>query len=274
MDLSNRSVRIIVSLIAIPLLLFVAYIGRLPFLFFVSILTLTAFHEFFTMAQKKEAHINLAAGFLSVLIICINSYSPFIEINILFLLITIAILSAELFRKKKSAIINSGLTLFGVFYVGLFSSSLISIREFYHGNEIMYEQSGFLIISILISIWVCDSAAYFLGTAFGKHKLFPRISPNKSWEGAVAGFVFALISMAALKILLIDFFSWQDVMVFGLIVGVIGQTGDLVESMIKRDAGVKDSSSIIPGHGGMLDRFDSLIYSAPFIYMYLYFQYY
>jgi phosphatidate cytidylyltransferase len=114
-----------------------------------------------------------------------------------------------------------------------------------------------------------DSAAYFIGTAIGKHKLFPRVSPNKSWEGAIAGFVFSIITLVVLKSFLLEFLDWVDIIAFGVIIGIFGQVGDLIESLIKRDAGVKDSSNIIPGHGGIFDRFDSLLFSAPIIFLYL-----
>ena len=123
----------------------------------------------------------------------------------------------------------------------------------------------------MASIWICDSAACFLGTAFGKHKLFPRVSPNKSWEGAVAGFIFAIVAMIAAKAVVLDELNLTDAVVIGFIIGTIGQIGDLVESLIKRDAGVKDSSQLIPGHGGIFDRFDSLLFTSPAVYIYLYF---
>ncbi|MFZ1281640.1 MAG: phosphatidate cytidylyltransferase, partial [Ignavibacteriaceae bacterium] len=128
---------------------------------------------------------------------------------------------------------------------------------------------GYLIISIFASIWICDSAAFFGGTALGKHKLFHRVSPKKSWEGAIFGFVFAILAMILAKNLVLDFLSLKDAIAIGLITGTIGQIGDLAESLLKRDAGVKDSSNLIPGHGGIFDRFDSLLFSAPVIYLYL-----
>jgi len=99
--------------------------------------------------------------------------------------------------------------------------------------------------------------------------LFPRISPKKSWEGAIAGFVFSVLIMIAAKFIVLEFLQWTTIIAFGIIVGIIGQIGDLVESMLKRDAGVKDSSALIPGHGGIFDRFDSLLYTAPVIFIYL-----
>ena len=175
----------------------------------------------------------------------------------------------ELFRNKGSVVKNLGATFLGILYIGLFSSTLIAIREFYPNTNDLYFKGGYLIISMVATIWVCDSAAFFGGTALGKHKLFPRISPNKSWEGALFGFVFAILTMVLAKVFVLDFLSWTNVIVLGIIVGIIGQLGDLVESSMKRDAGVKDSSSIIPGHGGIFDRFDSLLFSAPAVWLYL-----
>ena len=130
-------------------------------------------------------------------------------------------------------------------------------------------RGGFLVISILATIWICDSAAYFAGISFGKHKLFPRVSPKKSWEGAIFGFIFAILTMILAHFLVLDFLSFNEAIILGIIIGIVGQIGDLIESLIKRDAQVKDSSSLIPGHGGVLDRFDSLLYSAPVILLYL-----
>ena len=119
------------------------------------------------------------------------------------------------------------------------------------------------------SIWVCDSAAYFAGTAFGRHKLFERVSPRKTWEGAIAGFIGAVAVFVSGRVLLLPYMSLTDAVICGVIVGLLGQIGDMVESLLKRDAGVKDSSGFIPGHGGVLDRFDSLIVVSPLIFFYL-----
>ena len=108
-----------------------------------------------------------------------------------------------------------------------------------------------------------------MGINFGRHKLFPRVSPKKSWEGAIFGFIFSVGAMILAKVLVLNSLSWTNVLIIGIIIGTIGQIGDLVESLLKRDSEVKDSSSIIPGHGGFFDRFDSLLFSAPAIWIYL-----
>jgi phosphatidate cytidylyltransferase len=175
----------------------------------------------------------------------------------------------ELFRNKGSAILNLGSTFLGIFYIGIFSASLISIREFYSSINASDNYGAFFIISILASIWIGDSAAYYGGITFGRHKLFPRVSPKKSWEGAIFGFIFSVGTMILAKVIVLNFSSWTDVLIIGIIIGLIGQIGDLVESLIKRDSEVKDSSTLIPGHGGFFDRFDSLLFSAPAIWVYL-----
>lgn len=265
MTMSNAVVRILVSIIAIPIILAASYFGSYYFLLFIIIISMISYHEFASLVRSKNVYANLTVGLLSVFIVVFNSYLKLFD-EIYSLLLILAILSlVELFRNKESALMNLGITILGILYIGLFSSCLISLREFYKAPEENYSQGGLLIISVFAAIWICDSAAYYIGTAIGKHKLFPRVSPMKSWEGAIGGFVFAITAMIASKLILLDFLSWQTGIGIGLIIGVLGQIGDLIESLFKRDAGVKDSSGLIPGHGGIFDRFDSLIYSAPFI---------
>ncbi len=269
--MSNLSTRVIVALFAIPLIIILSIAGKVPFLIFVFFIGLVSFFEFSNILKRRRFFPNQLMGGLSVFAVILNSYIKFIEFEFLFLIIVALLLLIELFRNKDSAIGNIGASLIGIFYIGFFSSSLVKIREFYSETLFNYDQGGYLIISILASIWICDSAAYFIGTAFGNHKIFPRISPNKSWEGTIAGFIFSVITMIVAKFLLLDLVSIGNAVVVGVIIGVFGQAGDFVESMIKRDANVKDSSSLIPGHGGIFDRFDSLIFSAPLIYIYLYY---
>jgi phosphatidate cytidylyltransferase len=266
---SKLSTRTIVAIIGMPLIIIVCLLGKVYFLIIPLGIGLISFYELTKMARNKHSYANLAVGWLIILLIIINEYKPFIQLQILILISVGLLLLFELFRNKESAISNLGITLLGIFYIGFFSAALVDLREFYNDSAFTYFQGGYLIISILISIWICDSAAYFIGIAFGKHKLMPRISPNKSWEGAIAGFIFSVITMIAAKALFLEFLEWRDTIAIGIIVGIAGQFGDLIESMIKRDSRVKDSSSIIPGHGGILDRFDSLLFTAPAVYLYL-----
>lgn len=269
MSLSNTSKRVLVSVAAIPLIIAASYFGSIYFYIFVMALSLIAYYEFTNMAQRKGAHPNLLFGILAIAFIVSNQYKPLVGLFTSFLVIIFLLSLIELFRNKSSAILNISTTLLGIFYIGLFSSALIALREFYPNIDGLYLRGGYIVISLLAAIWICDSAAFFLGTAFGKHKLFPRISPKKSWEGAISGLAFAIITMIIARIIFLDFLSVSSAVIIGIIVGVFGQTGDLVESMFKRDADVKDSSNIIPGHGGVFDRFDSLLYTAPAVWLYL-----
>lgn len=208
---------------------------------------------------------------------------------ILYLLFVPAILLVELFRNKPQAIMNVAATVFGVSYVSLFLGALVGVRELFvpadfpvyahfqvpgpsvtpDVEQTIYRWGGLTIIAVFASIWICDSAAYFAGRAFGRKKLFERVSPKKTWEGAIAGFVGAVLAFVGAKALALPYLSYASAMLCGAVVGVFGQLGDLVESLMKRDAGVKDSSALIPGHGGVFDRFDSLLFVSPLLYFYL-----
>ena len=208
---------------------------------------------------------------------------------ILFVLIVLIVCLTELFRNADSPLLNIAVTLLGVGYISLFFGTLVGIRELfvpldfpmlrYFPSESsfmdaasiaeVYSWGGNTVISLFACIWICDTGAYVVGRSMGRHKLFPRVSPNKTWEGAVAGFFAAIGAAIAAKVLLLEYMTFTQAGLFGLTVGIFGQMGDLVESLFKRDAGVKDTSSIIPGHGGVFDRFDSLIFVSPIVYLYL-----
>lgn len=269
MSLSNHSARLIVSVLAIPLILAAIYFGKFFFLILILGISLISFKEFSTFVKNRRTFTSTLLGMLFILFFLLNIYFKILEdVFPLFAALVLLVSIVELFRNKESAINNIGATLLGALYFGLAGYSLIGIRE-YFPERLFYIQGGWIIIAVFISIWVCDSAAYYIGTAFGKHKLFPRVSPKKSWEGAIAGFLFAVIAFVIMKYIFLDFLSWGTIVAFGIITGIIGQIGDLFESLLKRTAGVKDSSNLIPGHGGIFDRFDSLFMTAPFIYVFL-----
>lgn len=252
----------------------------------VAVVGLTALHLSFFHEQIQNFilpfYIN--SGGISLLM----KLQLFLTALLLFLTLVMVV---ELFRNKGSVFLNAGFTIFGVMYVGIFLASLTGIRELF-GAEFPYHLAiqffpdssalsdsalqattytwgGLTIISILGSIWMCDTAAYFGGLSMGKHKLFPRVSPNKSWEGAVWGFVGALVTMMLFQYYFLPYLKIHQAIIIGVIIGVFGQIGDLIESLLKRDACVKDSSGLIPGHGGVLDRFDSLIFVSPLLYLYI-----
>ena len=269
MPLSNHALRIIVAVITIPVIIAAAYFGSVYFLFFVVAITAISYYEFCIMVKNKNISANKTLGLIGIVILLINYYRTFIDIYSFLILFSVILFLIELFRNRGSAVLNIGATLLGVFYLGLFGSSIIGIREFYPNIGDLYQRGGLLMISIFASIWLCDSAAFWAGSKLGKHKLFPRVSPNKSWEGSIFGFLFSIIVLILAKILILEFMSFNGAVIIGIIIGIFGQLGDLIESLIKRDNGIKDSSGLIPGHGGMFDRFDSLFYTSPVILLYL-----
>ena len=191
-----------------------------------------------------------------------------------YLITIIYLLVAELYAKQEDPIHDWAYTMMSQMYVVL-PFSLLNMLAFRAAPEgIMYVYT--LPLSVFVFLWVNDTGAYCCGSLFGKHKLFPRISPGKSWEGSIGGGVF-VIAAAALVWYLTDTYDMNPTgmgmwewMGLGLTVVVFGTWGDLVESLFKRTLGIKDSGNILPGHGGMLDRFDSSLLAIPAAVVYLF----
>jgi phosphatidate cytidylyltransferase len=174
----------------------------------------------------------------------------------------------ELFSKKEEPILNIISTLSGIMMVPLLLGTSVDIRQF---DTLMNTNLTF---TLVISIWSCDSAAFIFGSFFGsKKKILPKVSPNKSWIGSISGLIASLLIFVLFynQDFLGDIFTLKDAIILGLISGIFGQVGDFSESLFKRDAGVKDSGKILQGHGGILDRFDSLIFATPITYLYIHF---
>ena len=182
--------------------------------------------------------------------------------------ITLLICIYEIFRFKKNPLSNIAITIFSLVWIAVFLDKIIFIRNFNGGLE--------LILCMFLSVWSCDSAAFYFGSKFGEKKILPSTSPNKTWVGTIAGYIASIFMV----ILLVKFdlfnnldynFNFIDIFIMGTIFGIIGQLGDFFESMVKREFGVKDSGTLLQGHGGVLDRFDSLYFVIPSYYLYVLF---
>jgi len=305
---SNLTQRVLTAVVAIPLILLCSMWGGVFFFSFVAAASALALIEYYHLAAAKGAKPMVALGVVAGFFVNLSFYHPKLELFVaglfdarglsvpfpsqsqlflIVLLLMVAIFSlVELFRNAGSALLNLATTILGVLYISLFFGTFIGIRELFVASdppvghyfssllgitdpEAVYRAGGFTVISIFAVIWICDSAAFHFGMKMGKHRLFERVSPKKSWEGAFFGALFAILSAVAAKYLVLDYLPLGGAVVIGLIVGTFGQLGDLVESLLKRDAGVKDSSALIPGHGGAFDRFDSLLLVSPLVYLYL-----
>lgn len=270
MDWKNLGQRVAVAVIAAPLILWAAWRGGMAFFVFIEAIILLGLLEFYRLASAKGMHPNRILGAAAGLVLGAQIY--FRGGDAIWqteMLLVVLLVIAELFRNKGSALHNTGATLLGFAYVAGLWSFLLLIRELPRHTQVEYGSAGTWIVMLLVTIWVCDTAAYFTGLAFGRHKLFERVSPKKTWEGAAGGLIFAILMAVAAHYWFGRDLRLVDSIVIGAIIGTIGQMSDLAESLFKRDAGVKDSSSLIPGHGGVLDRFDSEMLVAPLVYFYL-----
>lgn len=270
MKFKKLVLRVIVAIFGIPTIIILVLTGGWPFVGMVLLVNLLSQYEFYRLTELKAMLPLKWLGLTGSVIITISFYLFGLKkLWLIMLLLFYVTLLVELFRNKASATMNISATTWGFFYPTVFFSFHILIRELPKSLNIDYAAGGRWILLMIVTIWICDTAAYFVGSAFGKYKLFPRVSPNKTVEGAIAGFIFAIITAYIFHIAYIKLLNLVDCLIIGVIVGVMSQIGDLVESLFKRDAGVKDTSSILPGHGGFLDRFDAPLFVAPLIYLYL-----
>ena len=271
MDIIKR--RLPVIIIGIPSVLLILNEGGQIFFIALTVIALICINEFYGIAKSKELEPNIILGNLSVVAISylyFNIYqNSLVEFLFISFLVVIAIIFFESFKNSKKPLLNISVTFMGVFYIGVLFTSLIALRQYDSFNGTYFS------LAMIVSVWICDSFAYIFGKLFGKMKLIERLSPKKTVVGFIAGMGGAFISMYSLNyfdIIQYDL-SLQSIFIFAFIIGFFGQWGDIAESMLKRDANIKDSGKILLGHGGFLDRCDSLIFTSPLTLIYaLYLQ--
>lgn len=280
--MSTTSKRILVSIIIIPAALAVVWFGGLAFDAALLLLAAFSLSEFYAVAARKNSvkpsKIGLFFGFVltaySLLFFArADSFEYYLVGFIIFGFFFFTVFAAELIRGPKNSLNNAAGSLMGLFYAGLPYAALKFLRNIDSapfvvdlssvGDPLFPETGRFLTATFLFSVWACDTSAYFIGKKFGKRKLAPKISPHKTREGAAAGLAASIVVFTVFSAIFFDSFPIIHSIALGAIVGVFGQFGDLSESLFKRDASAKDSSRIIPGHGGALDRMDSTIFAAP-----------
>ncbi len=217
--------------------------------------------------NKPQIITGIAAGIIAYLAILLTSNGLMgSQYLMCLLLLPIIIVIFEMWSNSSTPFQNIGITILGIIYLPVPFALLVSF--FPIGVKLGLEKPGLLILGFFIILWVFDSAAYFIGSAVGKNKLFERISPKKTWEGLAGGIVFGLITAFILSMVMkqLGILEW---LVMAFIIMIFGTLGDLSESMLKRSLKVKDSGKLLPGHGGILDRFDAVLLSVPVLYLYI-----
>jgi len=247
------------------------YISSITYAIVFIIITLLGVLEFYRIEASDDIKPQRIYGTLLSFFLFSASYwvsNNYISAGFLVLVIPAIYLTflIELYRKHQMPFTNVAFTLLGVFYVAL-PFSLINFIT--HGSNIIgVDYKPQILLGFLYLLWANDTGAYLVGSLIGKKRLFERISPKKSWEGSIGGGIVALI----VAVIISKFYtqlSLFDWLVAALLAIIAGTYGDLIESMLKRSLNIKDSGNIMPGHGGILDRFDSLIFAAPLLFVYL-----
>ncbi len=257
--------RVITAVVFIPLFYFlVKYLPPLFFFLFVATGIVIGLYEFYRFHYGPVLSPSIRLGLILGVLVAVGFYRhDLVEGSLLMIGTVLIILLFHLFFSGDLAasLIDSSVVLFGLAYVGWFLGHLILIRGF--------EDGGRAIFFLFLVTWAGDTGAYYVGSSIGKHKLSPVVSPNKTIEGMMGGILTSMMVALLARAWFFPALNRRECLALGLLFGVLGQMGDLAESMLKRSAGIKDSGTIIPAHGGLLDRADSLIFTAPVFYYYL-----
>lgn len=270
-EVSSRARMITGALLVIIISSFVLG-GGLAFLFLIFCINQLALLEYQKMIEMHGFHLQKASVHLASFILLVVTYlvAKLILQSSVFILLPLLvplILSIELFRKKKFPIENVALTIVGLIWISL-PFCLFMFVGYLPLGPAQYDPH--ISLGYFLILWFGDSGAYFAGKKVGKRKLFKRISPNKTWEGFAGGFAAAVMA-GIIDFVLFHQLALNQWLLLASIIYVTGTFGDFAKSMLKRSVGVKDSGNLLPGHGGIIDRFDSLIGSAPFAFLYLMF---
>jgi phosphatidate cytidylyltransferase len=264
----NLALRLLVAAVFIPLLLYVIHLGGIVFLVLVEGLIFLSLWVFFTLTRIRlylwqKMLLILLAAFPAISIHYLQS--RFILESVIALIFLVSL--PHVFTHQLGDIGRSmAMAAFAMIYLTVGFTSLILIRN---GAVVDPKQAAGWVTFLFASIWIIDTAAYYFGWQWGKNKLSPAISPNKTVVGFIGGFAGGILTAGVFSFIFLPDVGFIKLIAPALVIAFFGQLGDLVESIFKREASVKDSSNLIPGHGGILDRFDSLVFAAPALLIYL-----
>lgn len=264
------ALRVATGIIGIPIVLYAAWLGGAVWLTLVSLIVGLGLFEFYRMMRAKGLRpyrfLGVACG---IILVWSRSALATLDANLLLAGVLLAVMCTELFRRETQyAVYHIATTLLGLVYVGWLGAHLVQLRELgpILGRPRPYAEGFDFVVFALVVTWGTDTAAYLVGSRFGRRPLAPRISPRKSVEGAIAGLVGGTACGLLVTLLPAHTLTLVQALWVGAVASIAGQFGDLVESLIKRDTHIKDSGQTMPGHGGILDRLDSVLFAVPVVY--------
>jgi phosphatidate cytidylyltransferase len=268
--LSNLATRTLTGTAIVLLVIFSVVLNRYAFASLFLLITIMGLWEFYSMLEKIEIRPNKILGILSGSFLFVTNALVSLEIFsreiILFnFLLVFLIFLFELYRNLPNPFTNVAFTFFGLLYVAV-PFALLNYLPNPGFEDNVYNHN--IVLGFFFMIWVNESGAFLVGSAIGKNRLFERVSPKKTWEGTLGGGILCVITAYIISLYFFDL-DRIDWLVMGFLVVVFSTYGDLFESMFKRSIKAKDSGRILPGHGGILDRFDGVIMAIPFVFVYL-----
>lgn len=265
--------RILTAAIGIPIAIYIINYGFWLFAATVILLALIAWHEFYNMMQAKDIKIQYSIGLIGIILSSgcawLGNAQELVAVMLFVLLLTMA---QTILSHEKFGVTEAAFTILGTMYISLPFAHLLLLRFLeqydYINTALGNLSSGAVYLWLaFVGTWASDTLAYFVGSLFGRHKLCPTVSPGKTIEGTIGGLLGSITGVVCL--------GWLcglpllHMIVLGLLIGIAAPFGDLSESVLKRFASVKDSGNILPGHGGILDRFDAIMFSVPVVYYYI-----
>lgn len=265
--MSNSVLRVLTALVAAPLVVGMAYAGGWVFGALVVGIALLGQWELYRLAEQAGLFPQVGWGLALGALIVVQPLWP--SAGGLALGAGVALLALMPLLFERKALLGSlSVTVFGVLYPAALLGFLLRLRGA-RGPDVGDFEAFLLVLLVLLLVWASDVFAYYVGKTVGRRPFAPSISPNKTWEGFLGGVVAALVIGVAFKLTVGGFLAWQHIVALIIIGGVLGPLGDLAESHLKRSVDADDSSALLPGHGGLLDRFDAMAVAAPLVYAYL-----
>ena len=259
--------RVITALLGIPLLVAVIWFGEPWFTILVAVWGVLTVFEFYRLVAASKVLPLTYFGLVWTLLFILTPHFDYglVTPPLLASAVVLSLIWILLRPQKETAVASWAWTIAGILYVGFLLSYLVALRGLDAGRDWVF--------FALFTTFGSDTAAFFVGRGWGKHHLAPPISPSKTWEGAIAGVFGAIVVSLGVDALFSLPLSYGQAVLLGLLVSIFGQLGDLVESLFKRNMGVKESGKLIPGHGGLLDRMDSVVFAVVVVYYYVLFSF-